>query len=161
MIKQGRVNSYLSLGFGVLLAYVSSCSHFKAILGFGFSKPEVQLVSVKIGQVSLSKISLNINLKVYNPNEFSLDLDRLDYQLKINETLVAEGKHQEAIILPAGKVAEIILPAAINLNSSVRIIKELIAGRKDQFIAKWLGTAYFQSSFGPIKIEHCDSKTLS
>ncbi|NRA45775.1 MAG: LEA type 2 family protein [Oligoflexales bacterium] len=149
------------IGLGILLLSVSSCSHFKALVGLGMRKPEVHLSSVKIKHVSFSEVAVAINLKVFNPNEFALDLDRLDYQLSINEALIAKGKHQNSIMIDAGQTAEISLPAEVNLKTSIRIMKELIAGKKDQFMAKWFGTAYFNSSFGPIKIEHTDSKTLS
>ena len=158
MLKRLWLLRSISLG---LLLCLGSCSHLKALVGLGLRKPEVHLSSVKLRHISFSEVSVSINLKVYNPNEFALDLDRLDYQLKINEALIAQGKHQDQILIEAGQTTSIALPAEVDLRSSIRIIKELMAGRKDQFMAKWFGTAYFNSSFGPIKIEHTDSKTLT
>ena len=149
------------MSLSIFVMCLNSCTHLKALVGLGLRKPEVHLSSVRLQHISFSKVELSIDLKVHNPNEFALNMERLEYQLSINETLVAKGKHQQPIMLTADQTANISLPAEVDLSNSLQIIKELLAGRKSQFIAKWLGTAYFHSSFGPIKIEHVDSKTLS
>lgn len=149
----------MSLGF--LLLCLSSCAHLKALVGLGLRNPEVHLKSVRVKHVSFSRVSVSIDLNVHNPNEFELKMERLEYQLRINETLVAKGEHQESILIGAEQTADVSLPAEVDLKSSISIIRKILAGRKSQFIANWLGTAYFHSSFGPIKIQHSDSKTLS
>lgn len=63
----------------VLAVVVSGCG------SFGFREPEVTLENVTLGGLGLRGGTLLVNLRVRNPNGFSLSADRLHYDLAVRD----------------------------------------------------------------------------
>ena len=83
-------------------------------LGGGrFEPPEVALQSLSILRIVDAKADLTIGLHVYNPNEFPLSIDRLDFEVTIDGRNAASGRtsrvgevlaHGEASVDVGGRV---------------------------------------------------------
>lgn len=67
------------------------------------SLPEVRIERVAIDRMTLSGLDLGVVLRLKNGNRFPINLDGLDYGLKLAGTTVASGKSLGPISLPAGE----------------------------------------------------------
>jgi len=85
-----------------------------AQLGGGrFESPEIALESLRILRIVDAKADLTIGLRVYNPNEFPLSVDQLEFDVTIDGRNAASGRtsrvgelraHGDASVDVAGRV---------------------------------------------------------
>jgi len=98
----------------LLIAMVSAC----ADLGIKpINYPTVSLSSLQLLSASLSEQSYEIQLEIDNPNAFPLPLTTIDYELKLNDAVFAEGTNAEAVTIPANQAEVIKLQVTSNLVS--------------------------------------------
>lgn len=77
-------------------------------------KPIVTFDRMDLADMSLFDGTLNFHFKVHNPNVFSVTLDRLTYQLAIDEKAVADGVVDQKIRIGANADETVSLPVRIN-----------------------------------------------
>lgn len=79
--------------------------------------PEVQLSQVEVTGISLKDISMNLKLKVNNPNPIPLSLDKVSYSVQFSGQKVTEGTFDKGIQIPAAGEGELIVPLKFEYNS--------------------------------------------
>ncbi len=110
MTARSLVRKTLSL---VLLAALTACG------GFGFRQPEVTLEGVTLGGLGLRGGTLLVNLRIRNPNAFSLGAERLHYDLAVRNPEAqgdsawldfAQGTFDERFTVGAGDTETVQVP---------------------------------------------------
>lgn len=96
-----------------------------AILGAGCAtvremahaqKPLVSVAQARIAGLSFETIDLAIDLKVTNPNTFSLPLAALDYALSLSGRSVLSGSQPQSISIPANGQRIVTLPLSLRFR---------------------------------------------
>ena len=77
--------------------------------------PEVSVSSIKINSLSFTEAALEVGLAVDNPNSFSLDMKKLNYQLSVNGQQWIESQAVNLLSLPEKGVGEVKIPVRLNL----------------------------------------------
>jgi LEA14-like dessication related protein len=93
----------------LLAASLTACA------GMRPEPPEVQLSALEITDVSLSHANFLATLKLFNPNSFALDIERLKFTLFLNDVRVSKGMTAKTFSIPAEGDGE----ASVRLSSSV------------------------------------------
>jgi LEA14-like dessication related protein len=103
----------------------AGCTLIRSIFARGFEPPGVSFQSASLSEISLEGATLNLLLKVDNPNGDALSLAETDYRLLVEGKPIATGKPPNGILIPGRGSADVVLPAAIRfseLASSVEAV---------------------------------------
>lgn len=85
--------------------------------------PKIEVSGLKLSKLSLTKIDLELNLSIENPNNFDVNLSELDYKLDLNGTSPFSGSINEQIDLEQKTASNLAIPLSLNileLGSAVR-----------------------------------------
>lgn len=86
--------------------------------------PQVQLAGLEISDVSLSHANFLANLRLYNPNSVSLDIEGIAFTLFLNNVRIANGRTGKPLTIAAEDSGL----AAIRLSSSYLELFQLTRG---------------------------------
>lgn len=91
--------------------------------------PQIKLRSLDVQKLSMSGASLLMQLEVDNPNAFSLLLDKLDYNLKLNGFDVGGGRVDKSLSVKQGGQGVIALPVSLDFaQAGMGLYKALLGG---------------------------------
>ncbi len=111
--------------------------------------PEVSLAGIGFGEPGLFEQQLRIDLRVHNPNNFDLGIDRVTFDLEVNDQPFAHGRTTEALDLPAQ--AETVVPVMVNVPTSDLLDRLLALGSERRLDYRLTGEAKLASLlFGTI-----------
>lgn len=82
-----RTNCFLSLVVLFLATALISCSTVNAV------PPEVNLMGIDVQDITLSHVNLLADLRVFNPNDRTLNIRGVDYTLNLEGIKVFTGKN--------------------------------------------------------------------
>lgn len=88
--------------------------------------PEVNLLSLQLEKLTLSHAIMSVDLSLYNPNDFALDIQRAVYSMRLDDIQVAQGQATTGVHIPAHDTGNLTL----RLSSSY--LKLLRIGRNSQ-----------------------------
>jgi LEA14-like dessication related protein len=91
----------------VALLLLASCSKPK-----DFEYRDIK--NVKLNTIGFSQTSLSFDLVYYNPNEFGVDLKKVDSEVFIDSLYF--GKFQLDTLMHINRMSEFVLPAKINIS---------------------------------------------
>lgn len=100
----------LAIGISLALTACSSLPTHKPVA------PEVTLESVKIASLGLREQTLAFRLNVFNPNDYLLPLDSLDFIASYQDKALAEGSNAQSVDLPPGDTTSVDLLVKTRLN---------------------------------------------
>ena len=109
----------LVLTFGLLTGCESLTKSF-------LQDPEVTVMGVDVTDISLSDISLLVNMNVKNPNSIPLKLDRVTYQFNLSGNTVTEGTMTDGLQVPAAGENNLKLPLKFKFSSVSGILQGLM-----------------------------------
>jgi len=125
-----------------------------------FRRPEVDLQSVGIAAIGLTGGTVNVNLRVHNPNTFGFRSDRLEYQLYLRRVdaepgdsawiSFAEGVYDDEIEVGAGRTEVVTIPVTFSYASLGEARRSLI--RQGSFQYRAIGSVDARTSFGHRKV---------
>lgn len=101
---------------GVLLA---ACSTGKIL---HVQAPKVDLISIRLGQITIIKQKLIAQLRAFNPNGFDLPVSALHCSVTIEESLLASGTTTKPLVLPAHGEVEFELEVTL---TGLQLAKEM------------------------------------
>ena len=107
----------------VLGVLISSCASLQDIA----SKPTVEVVNVRIGNLSLSAATLLVDLNVDNPNPVGVTVKNVTYNLKINDKNLLKGTRDQKVRLPGAGSEVVELPLEVNYFDVYDSVLELFA----------------------------------
>ena len=122
----------------VIALIMSACSNgIKGVV----EPPKVSVYGVKVANMSLSKGSLLVALRVTNPNSYALPLNGLDYKLSLNGVPIADGRKTKNFTIDANQDRIIEIPVAFSLLTLLRTIPGIV--KTGQFTYDLSGNAHF------------------
>ena len=99
----------LTLG---LLVSLGGCS---SLLSDDFRDPEVRLLKVDVVKAKLLEQKFVLRFRIDNPNDISLPIRGLNYNVKLNGVLLAEGQSDKSFTVPARGHQTFEVPVRTNL----------------------------------------------
>lgn len=72
--------------FALFVSLLTSCAAMQP------ASPEINLIGLFIDEVTLSHVNMVANLRLYNPNTVSLQVESIEYQLYLNGVRVSSGR---------------------------------------------------------------------
>ncbi len=94
-----------------------------------FKNVEMDFESVEIKNIDLQQTTLNLNLKVYNPNKIPATLDGADYEIYLQGIYIGNGSLNEQLTIPPNetKIARSEVNVRYkNLNQLLNITDEIV-----------------------------------
>ncbi len=82
-----------------------------------FYQPDVALRGARISGVGLTGGAMEIEIRVYNPNDYDLLSPRVSYRVLVDGKHVADGLADPDVVLPAHDSAFVRLPATFSYSS--------------------------------------------
>jgi LEA14-like dessication related protein len=76
-----------------------------------FYRPKVSLRDVRPSGVGITGGSLDVELKVFNPNLYAVEQPRVVYRVMVDTIQIAKGLADADMVIPAGDSATLRLPA--------------------------------------------------
>jgi LEA14-like dessication related protein len=125
-----------------------------------FERPEVDLESVGIAAIGLTGGTVNVNLRVHNPNSFGFRSDRLEYKLYLRRAdaepgdsawvTFAEGVYDDEIEVGARRTTTVRIPVSFSYASLGEARRSLI--RSGSFQYRAVGTVDARAAFGSRRV---------
>ena len=110
----------LTLG---LLVSLGGCSSW---LTDDFRDPEVRLLKVDVVKAKLLEQKFVLRFRIDNPNDISLPIRGLNYNVKLNGVLLAEGQSDKSFTVPARGHQTFDVPVRTNLWRHLKRIVNLL-----------------------------------
>jgi LEA14-like dessication related protein len=82
-----------------------------------FDQPDVALRTAHIRGVGLTGGAMDIEMRVYNPNDYDLVSPRVSYRILVDGKHVADGLADPDVVVPAHDSATVRLPATFSYGS--------------------------------------------
>jgi LEA14-like dessication related protein len=146
---------------GLLLAlWGGGCASLRALTGVGFERPTLSYESWSAAGLDLEGVTLALHYRLENPNDFSLDMRRLHYELEVEGQRVAAGELPCGIQLRAQGATPLSFPVRLRWRDLPNFV-ELLLTRRD-IAYRVTGTAGVGSPIGTLDLpfEHGDRVTL-
>lgn len=93
--------------------------------------PKIKLDSLKLKGVNISGANLLLNVKVDNPNAFSMILNKMNYQFDVNGRSWISGLAEEATQITEKGEGIIQIPISLNLLQMGTSVRQLLKGDSD------------------------------
>jgi LEA14-like dessication related protein len=92
------------------------------------SIPRFSLEGISVRSVGFDAVSLDLKLRVKNPNAFALPLGALDYALAIGGAQVARAQGTKLAAVAGGTSAVVAIPVRLDVASAGRAAADLAKG---------------------------------
>jgi len=102
---------------------ITGCASMQAIV----QKPTVQVVAVRLDNLSLSDATLIVDLNIENPNPMGVKVRNVVYDLKINNKNLLQGTQDQGVHLPCAGAEIVELPLQVNYFDLYDSVLELFA----------------------------------
>jgi LEA14-like dessication related protein len=113
--------TFVTLSLGAALVAASACGgsarESAAPAPAPFYQPDVALRNAHIRGVGLTGGAMDIQLRVYNPNDYDLLSPHVSYRLIVGGKHVADGLADPDIVVPARDSALVSIPATFSYSS--------------------------------------------
>jgi LEA14-like dessication related protein len=129
----------LGLLAGLLLAGCGS------LLTSEIEPPEVSLAGLGFGEPGLFEQQLRIDLRVRNPNNFEVAIDRVTFNLDVNDKPFAKGRANEGLDLPA--LGETVVPVTVSVPTNDLIDRVMELGTERRLDYRLTGVAELDNLF--------------
>ncbi|MCU7906411.1 MAG: LEA type 2 family protein [Candidatus Thiodiazotropha sp. (ex Epidulcina cf. delphinae)] len=106
-----------------LFTFLQGCSTFEQVMEG--QKPTVQVEGVKLTGLDFEGIDLAFDLKIDNPNPFPIDLDGLDYDLKLLDSTFLKGERPMALRLAADDSSRVKAPLRLSFQRLMNTYRQL------------------------------------
>ncbi len=77
--------------------------------------PKINLGSLKLANLSLTKADFEVELGIENPNSFGLNLNNFNYNLELNGLTAIGGKLAQEVDISDKSSSKVVLPFSVNL----------------------------------------------
>lgn len=91
-----------------------------------FDQPEVALRDVHVRGIGLTGGSVDVTLRVYNPNDYDLTAPRVGYRVLVGDALVARGLMDLDVVVPSHDSATVRIPASFGYGALGRAGREML-----------------------------------
>jgi LEA14-like dessication related protein len=150
---------FLIGGIALLAPTLSDCALLREAIGIELRRPKLSLADVTIEKASLTALELGMSIRVDNPNDFSLDFDKLDYKVSIDGSELAKGTHSGKVTLPAESHVLVKLPLIMHTSQAFALLSKVFTTSEETF-AEVVATANFLTPIGALGVQFQDKKPL-
>jgi LEA14-like dessication related protein len=105
--------------------------------------PEVSLAGLGFGEPGLFEQELTVNLRLRNPNNFEVAIDRVTFDLEVNDKPFAHGRATEGLDLPA--LGETVVPVTMSVPTNDLIERVMEIGTQRRLDYRLTGEAVLDS----------------
>lgn len=103
---------------------------FAALGASACSLPEVALKDAMLTKLTQRDMEIGLNLEVFNPNDYALPLQMIDWDLDLFRADFTNGETAFSRNIPAGRRAPMTVPIGINFQSVAVGVQNLITNRQ-------------------------------
>lgn len=115
----------------------------------GCALPQVELKSALLKGLSTTRLDVALNLNIFNPNEYSLPLQAVEWDLSLFEAPFTDGVASFSTNIPAQERADVEVPLGIQFQSLAIGVESLLT--RQQIPWKFAGACSFRTPRGPVK----------
>jgi len=109
---------------------LGGCAFFRSVLGVGFERPTLAYESWSADQLDLEGVTIALHYRLENPNDFGLDLRRLDYRLEVEGRQIVEGQLPSGVQIRAKGATPVAIPVRLRWRDVPGFV-ELLLTRAD------------------------------
>jgi LEA14-like dessication related protein len=121
--------------------------------------PEVSLAGLAMSRPGLFEQELRVDLRLRNPNDFAIGIERVRFALEVNDKTFANGRTNQAFELPA--LGEAVVPVTVSVPTNDLIDRLMEVGSERRLEYRLSGEAELDSLlFGTLPFERDGSLTL-
>ncbi len=107
----------------VVLLSLNGCASF---FSQNFAKPGVELADIEVVHARLLEQQFNLYFRIDNPNDFSLPITGMDYEVELNGISLGKGHSSRLAKIPANGHAYITIPVHTNLWRHIRSVVSML-----------------------------------
>jgi len=126
------------LGLALSACLAPACATVKA--------PILAVDGLKLGDMGVTGVALDVRFRVRNPNPEPLNIDRLDYELFVNGNRLGRGFESKGLQLAGFAEGKVESRFDVNFLSLPGVVKDVL--REDQVKARVKGHFYTSGSYG-------------
>jgi LEA14-like dessication related protein len=89
-------------------------------------KPDLSLQEIELTGVSFSSMDLAFIVKIKNPNPVGVKIEKLNYQLDLNDVSLGSGELLAPIFLKASGTGTVTLPFSTSFNGISNLVKMIL-----------------------------------
>lgn len=115
--------SFTLIALSMTLMLLNGCSTW---LSSDFEQPDIQLTNIELIQAKLLEQEFKLQFRVDNPNNSSLPLKNMKYDVHINNIPLAQGSQKIWVTVPANQYKYIELTVFTNLWRHMKSIIRLV-----------------------------------
>jgi LEA14-like dessication related protein len=121
--------------------------------------PEISLAGLALSRPGLFEQELRLDLRVRNPNDFAIGVERVRFALEVNDKAFAQGRTNQAFELPA--LGETIVPVTVDVPTNDLFERLMEVGSERRIQYRLSGKAELDSLlFGSVPFEREGKLTL-
>ncbi len=113
--------------------------------------PSVRVAGLHLDGISLTGARVDVGLEIRNVNPESLQIERFDYEVKLNGQLLGRGYSSDPLMLGGFKEDKVVSRVDVNLLRVPGAVKNVLD--KDKVDAEIKGTFYVREGSGIRKIK--------
>ena len=113
--------------------------------------PSVRVAGIHLDGVSLTGARVDVGLQIRNVNPESLQIERFDYEVKLNGQVVGRGFNSDPLMLAGFQEDKVVSRVDVNLLRVPGVVKRVLD--KDRVEAEVKGTFYVRDGSGLRKIK--------
>ncbi len=140
----------MKITFLILFLILSGCSGLDKLV----KSPKVDVTDVRLKSAEAKTAILEIVMKVTNPNGISVTVDKLKYDLQVNEKSVTSGVYDQKVKVPANDTVEVAVPLTVAYKDLLQTALNLITTKGAPYRA--IGSV----QIGPFNIPFDEKGTL-
>jgi LEA14-like dessication related protein len=114
-----KMNRFFSLIVLLSLFLLGNCTP-------SLIKPDLSLQEIELTGVSFSSMDLAFIVKVKNPNPVGVNIEKLSYQLDLNDISLGSGELPAPISLKASGTEMVTLPFSTSFNGISNLVKMIL-----------------------------------
>jgi LEA14-like dessication related protein len=114
--------------------------------GCGVKAPILTVDRLKVGDMGVTGVALDVRFRVRNPNPEPLNVDRMEYELFINGNRVGRGFDSKGLPLPGFGEGRVESRVDVNFLALPGTIKDVL--REDRVKARVKGHFYTSGHYG-------------
>lgn len=104
-----------------------------------FERPEVRLAGIGMGRPGLFEQELILSLRIDNPNDYEIAVQRVSFDLEVNDEHFASGRSTQNFELPA--LGEATVPVSVDVPTRDFLERLMGLGAEGRFDYRLSGTA--------------------
>ncbi|MDP2218299.1 MAG: LEA type 2 family protein [Methanolobus sp.] len=146
----GKISTYMGLIILLLLATIASmgCETREEQIE-ALQDTEITVREIEVNDISSEVIDLNITMDIYNPNNVTARLERMNYSIYANEVFIGNGTFEESVEIPPQEGRR----TSTNFIAQTTSIPSTIVSALSEGMVVWTieGVMYFDTPLGAIE----------